>query len=52
MNSRDIDLVRRSFAHIQPIAAPAAALFYDHLFAADPSLRTPFKGTWFIRENT
>jgi hemoglobin-like flavoprotein len=36
--------VRSSFALVQPIARQAAALFYDHLFAADPSLRALFKG--------
>lgn len=36
--------VRRSFALIEPIATQAAALFYDNLFTADPSLRQLFKG--------
>ena len=44
MNPRQIVLVRSSFALVQPIAAQAAALFYDHLFAADPSLRLLFRG--------
>lgn len=44
MNRQQIDLVRHSFALVQPIAAQAAALFYDELFAADPSLRTLFRG--------
>ena len=38
MNRQQIDLVRASFALVQPIATQAAAIFYDKLFAADPSL--------------
>jgi hemoglobin-like flavoprotein len=37
-------LVRDSFAKIMPIAPQAAALFYDRLFALDPSLKPLFKG--------
>jgi hemoglobin-like flavoprotein len=37
-------LVRRSFAKVAPIAAQAAAMFYDRLFALDPALRPLFKG--------
>ena len=44
MTPRQIDLVRASFAQVQPIAAEAAALFYAHLFVADPSLRSLFQG--------
>jgi hemoglobin-like flavoprotein len=44
MNRQQIDLVRNSFALVQPIAPHAAALFYDNLFAADPSLRSLFRG--------
>lgn len=44
MNRSQIDLVKSSFALVQPIAAPAAALFYDNLFQADPALRRLFKG--------
>jgi len=36
--------VRSSFALVQPIASDAAALFYDNLFRADPSLRPLFEG--------
>ncbi|MET0334132.1 MAG: globin family protein [Rhizobacter sp.] len=36
--------VRQSFALIEPIAPQAAALFYDNLFTADPSLRRLFQG--------
>ena len=44
MNRQQIDLVRNSFALVQPIAAQAAALFYDNLFTADPALRKLFRG--------
>ena len=44
MNVQQIHLVRSTFALIQPIASDAAALFYDNLFRADPSLRLLFKG--------
>ena len=42
MNHQQIDLVRKSFALVQPMAPQAAALFYDNLFAADPTLRSLF----------
>lgn len=44
MTPHQIDLVRSSFALVQPIAPQAAALFYDKLFARDPALRQLFKG--------
>ena len=44
MNQQQIHLVRSTFALVQPIASDAAALFYDNLFRADPSLRPLFKG--------
>ena len=44
MNRQQIDLVRQSFALVEPIAVPAAAMFYANLFAADPALRTLFRG--------
>jgi hemoglobin-like flavoprotein len=43
MPPQQIHDVRASFALVAPIADQAAALFYDHLFAADPSLRHLFK---------
>lgn len=42
--SHEIALVRRSFAQVEPIAPQAAALFYGHLFSADPALRPLFRG--------
>jgi len=44
MNVQQVTLVRSTFAMVQPIASDAAALFYDNLFRADPSLRHLFKG--------
>jgi hemoglobin-like flavoprotein len=44
MNRQHIDLVRSSYALVQPIAPTAAAMFYDNLFAADPALRPLFRG--------
>jgi hemoglobin-like flavoprotein len=44
MTPHQIALVRRSFAMLEPIADQAAALFYDNLFLADPSLRRLFRG--------
>ena len=44
MNSEQITLVQTSFSDVRPIAATASGLFYDRLFALDPSLRPLFKG--------
>lgn len=44
MNPNQISLVRDSFTLVEPIAPQAAALFYSHLFAADPLLRPMFRG--------
>src|SRR5215813_9816822 len=44
MNQEQQHLVRASFAKVTPIADTAAAMFYDRLFAADPTLRPLFKG--------
>ena len=44
MTPEQIALVRASFAQVLPIADAAAALFYDRLFALDPSLRPLFRG--------
>jgi len=44
MTPQQAQLVRDSFALVQPIATQAAALFYDNLFKADPSLRALFRG--------
>ena len=44
MTPTQIQLVRASFAQVQPIAREAAALFYANLFEADPALRPLFRG--------
>jgi hemoglobin-like flavoprotein len=44
MTPEQITLVRESFAKVAPIAPAAAAMFYERLFALDPSLRSLFKG--------
>jgi hemoglobin-like flavoprotein len=42
MNDPTIAIVRESFDLIEPIAPQAGAMFYAHLFAADPSLHALF----------
>ena len=43
MSPEQIQLVRTSFAAVAPIADHAGLMFYDRLFAIDPSLRPLFK---------
>jgi nitric oxide dioxygenase len=45
MTPDEIASVRNSFAMVAPIAGPAGVLFYDKLFALDPSLRRLFTAT-------
>jgi hemoglobin-like flavoprotein len=42
-DARTIELVQASWARVVPIADAAATLFYDRLFALDPSVKTLFK---------
>jgi hemoglobin-like flavoprotein len=44
MTPKQIALVQESFAAVAPNADAAANLFYNKLFAADPSLRSLFRG--------
>jgi nitric oxide dioxygenase len=44
MTPDEIAKVRQSFALVAPNARTAGALFYDNLFALDPSLRGLFHG--------
>src|SRR5262249_50317258 len=44
MTPRQVALVRESFDKIVPIREQAAALFYNRLFAIDPSTRPLFRG--------
>jgi hemoglobin-like flavoprotein len=48
MDSKQIELVRASFAKIQPVTEEAAVLFYARLFELNPDLRRLF--TIDIRE--
>lgn len=43
MTPEQIQLVKASFATVVPIADQAGLMFYDRLFALDPSLRPLFK---------
>lgn len=43
LSESEISLVQGDWAKAQPIAEQAATLFYDRLFALDPSLRSMFK---------
>jgi nitric oxide dioxygenase len=42
MTPRQIELVRSSFAQVEPIADVAATIFYGRLFTLDPALRALF----------
>jgi hemoglobin-like flavoprotein len=44
MTPEQIAIVQSTFAHVLPIADTAAAIFYERLFALDPSLRPLFHG--------
>lgn len=45
MTPEDIALVRASWARVAPIADTAASMFYERMFALDPSLRPLFAST-------
>ncbi|HWN67143.1 MAG TPA: globin family protein [Haliangium sp.] len=42
-DARTVELVQASWARVVPIADAAATLFYERLFALDPSVKTLFK---------
>lgn len=44
MNAADIALVRESHARVAPVAAQAAAQFYDRVFERAPDVATLFRG--------
>ncbi len=44
MTPKQISLVQATWESVLPISQTAATIFYDKLFAADPSLRPLFKG--------
>lgn len=45
MNAHQIQLVRASFSAVRLTVVEPGALFYDNLFAADPTLRGLFSGS-------
>jgi hemoglobin-like flavoprotein len=45
MTPSQIDLIRTSWAQVEPIADTAAGLFYGRLFELDPSVRSLFAHT-------
>lgn len=49
MNQSTISLVRNSWLKVEAIAPTAAAMFYERLFAADPSLRALFRGDMTVQ---
>jgi hemoglobin-like flavoprotein len=42
LGAQEVELVQSTWTMVAPIADAAATLFYDKLFALDPSLRTLF----------
>jgi hemoglobin-like flavoprotein len=44
MQQETLHLVRESWKKVEAIAPQAGALFYHHLFSADPRLKALFKG--------
>ena len=44
MTEEEIQLVKKSWARVVPIAEQAATLFYGRLFELDPEVRDLFKG--------
>jgi len=44
MTPREIEIVQQTFEKVRPIAAAAAELFYQKLFALDPSIAGLFRG--------
>lgn len=45
MTPEQVTLIRTSWRQVIPVAATAAGLFYEHLFALDPTLRPLFAQT-------
>ena len=43
MDSRQVALVQQSFEKVVPLGVKVTEIFYDELFAIDPSLRKMFK---------
>ena len=49
MDQQQQRLVRASFAKVAPIADTVAAMFYERLFATDPTLRSLFNGDMAVQ---
>src|SRR5215469_7696241 len=49
MDQEQQRLVRASFAKVAPIADTAAAMFYERLFATDPTLRSLYKDDMVVQ---
>ncbi len=49
MQQEAINLVQSTWSQVKPISTQAAALFYQNLFAADPSLQALFKGDMVVQ---
>ena len=49
MQADDIQRVRSSFALVEPVAAHAAAMFYDRLFERDPGVKLLFRGDMAVQ---
>jgi hemoglobin-like flavoprotein len=43
MRTEQKDLIRQTFTQVEPIAGPAAALFYDRLFTLAPEVKPLFR---------
>jgi hemoglobin-like flavoprotein len=43
MQSTNVSLIKESFAWAAPISENAATIFYEHLFATNPDLKSLFK---------
>jgi len=50
MTPEQVTLIRTSWRQITPVAATAAGLFYERLFALDPALRPLFAHTDMERQ--
>ena len=50
MTPIQVDLIRASWAKVEPIADAAATLFYGRLFELDPSVRPLFSHTDFAKQ--
>jgi hemoglobin-like flavoprotein len=52
MTPTQIEMIRASWASVEPIQDVAATLFYDRLFELDPTVRRLFRGTDMARQRT